>query len=60
MAVGGKALRILVVDDNVDAARMLAMMLEHDGHPPCPRWTAMSWRAACGHSLEPAAPCWWR
>jgi hypothetical protein len=33
MAVGDKALRILVVDDNVDAARMLAMMLEHDRAP---------------------------
>jgi signal transduction histidine kinase/ActR/RegA family two-component response regulator len=32
LPAGSQALRVLIVDDNVDAARILAMFLEADGH----------------------------
>ncbi len=49
-----RALRILVVDDNVDAAESLAMMLELDGHAVFKAHDARS-AIACARSERPNA-----
>jgi CheY-like chemotaxis protein len=45
------ALRILVVDDNVDAASMLAMLLELSGHQV---WVEHGWRGAMERAQQQA------
>ena len=54
-----KSRRMLVVDDNVDAAHMLAMLLEATGHKTMVEHTAKSALERARRDL-PTCACWTR